>query len=155
MPSLADYESDLNRALIDAAANPVFTQFMQPDDFELIAVDIGGGIQAQAQALSIQSIRRVLDRMMQQARQKGVDIKEWICSPIEFDLCAKLKNTKPGQVIRALHDFLRNKKIEGTFAIIVFIPAPSLHPFLEIFCAVGFINNAFVELCDCDEPSKG
>jgi hypothetical protein len=91
MPSLADYESDLNRALIDAAANPVFTQFMQPDDFELIAVDIGGGIQAQAQALSIPSIRRVLDRMMQQARQKGVDIKEWICSPIEFDLCAKLK----------------------------------------------------------------
>src|ERR1700687_261523 len=116
MPSLDDYEGDLDRALIDAAANPAFKAFMKPDDFELTAVARGDGTQAQVQAPSKKSIRQVLERMIQRAHQKGVDLKDWICSPTEFDLCGRLKKTKPGQVMHALHDFLRNKKVEGTIA---------------------------------------
>lgn len=156
MPSIADYAADPNRALIDAAADPVFKQFMEPDDFETVSVDRGDGVQAQVQALSKKSIRRVLDRIIQRARQKGVDIKEWICSPTEFDLCGRLKKTKPGQVMRALHGFLKRKDVEGGFALaaILAIPAPAFGAFLAIFCGVGFVNKALVELCDCDGLSK-
>ena len=118
MPSIDDYETDLKHVLIDAAADPFFREFMERDDLEFIAVDRGDGTQEQVQALSRRSVRRVLEKIIKRARQKGVDIKHWICSVTEFDLCGKLKDTLPGQLMRALHDFLRDKRIEGglTFA---------------------------------------
>jgi hypothetical protein len=94
MPSIDDYAADLNLALVDAAADPIFKQFMEPDDVEVttITLDNGHGIrvQAQAQALARGSIRRVLERILEGARNAGADMRQWICSRSEFNLCAKL-----------------------------------------------------------------
>ena len=151
MTTINDYVTDPNRALIDAATDPMFSQFMEPDDFELISVDRGDGTQIQVQALSRRSIRRVIEKILRQTRDVGVDIKTWICSPDEFNLCSKLK-TPLGELMRDLHKFLESKWTQGGLVIVGFITitaTPAVSAFFAIFSAVGFINSAFVELCNC------
>ena len=41
MASIADYEKDLQRALIDAAAEPSLRRFIDPYDLEVVTVDLG------------------------------------------------------------------------------------------------------------------
>jgi hypothetical protein len=108
MPSISDYAADPNRALIDAAADPVFREFMEAGDYELIAVDRGDGTQMQVQALARRSIKKVIERILARAREKGVDIRNWICSPDKFDLCSKL-DTPVGELMRELNSFLKNE----------------------------------------------
>lgn len=157
MPSIEEYAADLNRALVDAADDPIFKQFMEPGDLELITVTLDNGhgmqVQTQAQALSRGSIRRVLERILTGARNAGADMKDWICSPSEFNLCAKL-DTPLGKLMRQLHDFLDSKWTEGGEIIADIFASALVGHFLLVFTAVGFINGAFVELCDCQPDPR-
>ena len=157
MPIFDDYAADMNRALVDAADDSIFKQFMEPDDFESIVVTLDSGhgvqMQAQAQALARGSVRRVLERILAQARSAGADMKDWICSPSEFNLCAKL-DTPLGKLMRQLHDFLENKWAEGGNIIADIFASALLGHFLLVFSAVGFVNKVFVELCDCKPQPK-
>jgi hypothetical protein len=152
MPSVADYEKNLQQVLIDAAAEPSISQFIDPNDLELITVDNADGSQSQVQALSRGAVRRVVERILAQGRQVDIDIKHWICSPDEFNLCAKL-DTPVGKLMRDLDSFLKSKLTQGglhaTGLVMLFSPFPAVGVALTIFGALGFVNNVFVELCDC------
>ncbi|HEY0879850.1 MAG TPA: hypothetical protein VGE10_15485 [Zeimonas sp.] len=156
MAAIDDYARDIQRALIDAAQDEVFRNFIDPTDIETVVVDLGDGTQMQAQALKRSSVREVLRRLIAAAMQAGVDLKQWICSPDEFNLCRKLANSFPGAVMRELHDFLRSRWTQATtvalgglaaFAQIAAVLTAG--KFLAILAAIGFVNKEFVELCDC------
>jgi len=152
MATISDYENNLQQALIDAAAEPSLQQFIEPSDIETILVDLGDGTQAEAQALSSAAVREFIERILAKARQAEIDIKSWICSKDEFDLCQKLSETSVGEVMRQLDEFLRKKWAQGGIAatgLITIFTLPALGVALAIFSAVGFLNNVFIDLCEC------
>lgn len=154
MASIADYEKDVQRALIDAASEPSLRRFIDPGDLEVVTVDLGDGTQVQAQAVARGAVRRVIDRIIAQGRQAGIDIKDWICSPTEFDLCSKL-NTPVGELMRKLDAFLKNKWTQGGMnaaGLVTLFTAPTVGIALTIFGAIGFANHVFVDLCQCSIP---
>jgi hypothetical protein len=55
-------------------------------------------------------------------------------------------------LMRDLNAFLNNKIVEGgeqAVALIALFAFPHLGEAITIFCALGWFNGAFVELCDC------
>src|SRR5438270_2135220 len=135
MSSIADYQRNPEKVLIDIATNPAFQQFIDPSDLESVVVDLGDGTQAQVQALRQGSVRKVIDRIVTKGRQAGIDIKHWICSPDEFDLCSKLDNPI-GELMRELNDFLNHKWVQGgvqAAGLITLFPVPYLGAALTIF----------------------
>jgi hypothetical protein len=142
--------------LIDAVSDPVLKHFIEPGDIETVIVDLGGGAQSQVQALSGKSVKRVVQKLLAAAKQGGVDLLNWICSPEEFDLCGKLKTTSIGKVMRLLDEFLKKKWTAATTTTLGTIKAFSilalpgaLFQFLAVFASLGFANRVFVELCRC------
>lgn len=151
MTSITDYVKDPQKALIDAAADPSLRQYMEPSDIESVFIDYGDGLRAEAEALAGRSVRKFIDRITDKAAQAGVNLMEWICSSEEFNLCSKL-DTAVGELMCQLDDFLKNKIAQGGIAaagLITLFTAPALGAALTIFGALGFVNNAFVELCNC------
>jgi hypothetical protein len=151
MPGIDDYEMDLQRALIDAAAEPALRPYIDAADLETRTIDLGDGSQAQVQAIAADAVKRVIERLVTQARKAGADLKTWICSPDEFNLCARLGG-RTGDVMRQLHAFLNRKWAQGGLnaaALAALFTLPGIGAALTIFSALGFINNVFVELCDC------
>lgn len=54
--------------------------------------------------------------------------------------------------MRQLDAFLKNKVTQGgitTLEVVAFFTSPALGGVLTLFCALGFINNVFVGLCNC------
>ena len=156
MPPIEDYASNPQRVLIDAAADPSFKPYIEPGDLESITVDTGDGRQAQVQALRRGSVRRVIERILAKGRETGTDIKKWICSPEEFDLCSKL-DTPVGELLREVDAFLKNKAAQGgtvVLGLVAIFTNPALGAALSIFAALGFVNNVFVELCECPARHK-
>ena len=152
MALIDDYVKNPQQALIDAAADPGLRQFIEPSDLELVAVDLGDGRQAEVQALSGRAVRRVIERIVTRGREVGINIQAWICSPVEFDL-SKL-DMPLGQLMRELNEFLKNKWAQGGVTVLGLAALgmnPAVGAALTIFGALGFINNVFVELCDCPE----
>lgn len=156
MAVIDDYARDIQRVLIDAAQDEVFRNFIDATDLESVVIDLGDGTQAQAQALKRSSVREVLQRLMAAAARAGVDLKHWICSADEFDLCRKLANSFPGAVMRELHDFLRRRWTPATTvalgAVAAFAQIAAVltaGKFLAILAAIGFVNKEFLELCNC------
>lgn len=152
---MADYERNLDRVLIDAAAEPALRRFIDASEYETITVDLGDGRQAQVQALKRSAVHDVVERIVSEAAQVGVDLKNWICSPEEgeFDLCSKL-DTRVGERMRQLNAFLNRKWLEGglhAVGLVTLFTAPALGTVLTIFSALGFVNGVFVELCECPE----
>lgn len=128
---------------------------MDPEDLQTMLIDVGDGTQTAVEALARGSVTKVLRRIATKFQQAGIDIKDWICNPNEFDLCEKLKTTLPGKLMEDFNAFFSNKWTErgltAAHAATV-IPALALHafaPFLVTFAALGVINKGFVELCDC------
>ncbi len=159
MAVIDDYARDIQSVLIDAAQDAVFRKFIGPTDLETVVVDLGDGTQTQAQALKRSSAREVLRRLIAAAMQAGVDLKQWICSPDEFDLCRKLAHSFPGAVMRELHDFLRRRWTQATTvalgAVAAFAQIAAVltaGKFLAILAAIGFVNKEFLELCNCTTP---
>ena len=95
---------------------PSILQFIDTSEIELVIVDLGGGVQGQAQALKKSAVKDVVERIIQKAKVSGADLNHWICSKSEFDLCAKL-NTPPGDLMRQLHRFLNNKIVQAGVVI--------------------------------------
>jgi hypothetical protein len=156
MSSIEDYERNLDQVLIDAASDPVFRSQMEPGDIELILVDRGDGTQAQVEALSRGSVQRVLDRLMRRCKDKGADLKGWVCSKDKFDLCSKL-DWPLGKLMRALHAFTSNVWVEGGFVVADVFSLPAAPPvgvFLTIFGGLCFVNGRIVVLCGCPPRSK-
>jgi hypothetical protein len=156
MALIDDYARDPQRALIDIVQDPVFRNFIDPSEIELVAVDLGDGTQTQAQALKRSAVSQVLRRLFDTAKQAQVDLRQWICSPDEFNFCGKLNNSLPGVMMKELNDFLRNRWTQATTvslgafaAFSQLVAAVTLGKFLAVLAAVGFVNNAFVELCNC------
>lgn len=156
MALIDDYARDPEQVLIDIVLDPVFRNFIDPSEIELVAVDLGDGTQTQAQALKRSAVTQVLQRMLAAAKQAQVDVRHWICSPDEFNFCRKLDTTLPGVMMRELHAFLRSRWTQATTtalggfaAFSQLVTAVALGKFLAILAAVGFVNDAFVELCDC------
>jgi hypothetical protein len=157
MASFDDYIKNPEQALIDAATDPGLRQFIEPSDLELVAVDLGDGTQSQVQALSRKSIRRVVERIIARGQELKVNLKAWICSPEEFDLCSQLDKMPIGQAMRLLNEFMKKKFVKGGLhaaALGALFMNPAVTASLEIFNAIGFINDVFVELCDCPEKSR-
>lgn len=155
MAAIDNYAQDPQRALIDAASNPVFKAVLDAEDYEVVPVDQGDGTQGQAQAVKATSVKKAVRRIIAAAREVGVDVRHWICSKDEFNLCSKL-NTPIGDLMRQLNAFLKSVFTEavlhllGLVATFVTIAgAAAAGTFLGIFSAVGFINKVFVELCAC------
>jgi hypothetical protein len=155
MPSIADYVRNIDQVLIDVAADPVFSEFIEASDRELVGVDVGGGMQAQVRALSRGSVARVLKKVIKKLKGAGAKVDFWICDPSQFNLCEKLKTTPAGQLMEQLNTFFSNKWTEAGITsahVAVYIPALGLHPvapFIAMFSALGFLNKFFVELCNC------
>ena len=96
----------------------------------------------------------MIDRIIAQGRQAGIDIKAWICSPTEFDLCSKL-NTPVGELMRKLDAFLKRKWTQGGMnaaGLVTLFTALAVGIALTIFGAIGFANHVFVDLCQCSIP---
>ena len=151
MPSIDDYEMDLQRVLIEAAAEPALRPFIDAADLETRTIDLGDGSQAQVQAIAAGAVKRVIERIVTEARKAGADLKAWICSPDEFNLCARLSG-KAGDVMRQLHAFLNKKWTQGGLnaaALAALFTAPGIGAALTIFSALGFVNAVFVDLCEC------
>ncbi|SFZ79054.1 hypothetical protein [Chitinimonas taiwanensis] len=154
MPSIADYIQEPQKALIDAATEPSLRRFIDSSDLELVTITLGDGTQAQVQALAHGSVRRVVERIISEGRRAGVNIQEWICSPSEFNLCTKL-NTPVGQRMRELDAFLNNKWTQGAInaaGLITLFTLPAVGVCLTLLSAIGFVNNVFIELCECPVP---
>jgi hypothetical protein len=155
VPTIATYVSNPTQALIDAASDPVFREFVLADDVQLTTVDMGDGTQAQVQALSKGGAAKVVRRIVERLEKAGERVKDSICSPNHFNLCGKLKTTTPGQLMQDFNTFFSNKWTERGVTVAhvcTLIPALALHPlapFLVTFSALGLLNGAFVELCDC------
>ena len=146
MPPIEDYASNPQRVLIDAAADPSFKPYIEPGDLESITVDTGDGRQAQVQALRRSSVRRVIERILAKGRETGTDLKKWICSPDEFDLCSKL-DTPVGELLREVDAFLKNKAAQGGTVVLGLVaiftnPALGAAPF-------NFRRPRFCEQCFC------
>jgi hypothetical protein len=164
MALIDDYANDLQRALIDAVQEPVFRQFIDQTDIEVVTVDKGDGTQAQAQALRRSSVKEVLKRVLDAAKAKGVNIKELICSKDGFDLCgklAKMGKLAPEVMMKDLYRFLTNKwtrRADFAAQFITAFPhlalAAALGKFLFILAALGFVNREFIELCNCERPAR-
>jgi hypothetical protein len=157
MAKIDDYANDLNKALIDAANDPIFQSVMQQSDYSLINVTLSNGAQGQVRALKKSSVKDVLKRVFVKVKSAGDDLKNWICSPDEFDLCNKLDAGVTGVLMRDLDNFLKNKKVKAGMQIAKIATLPlgfSYAGFLTIVSAVGFVNNAILELCDCP-PETG
>lgn len=151
MASIDVYAKDPLQALIDAAAEPALRKFIEPSDLELVTVNLEDGTQAQVQALARGSVPKVVHRLLVEARRVGIDIKDWICSPSEFNLCSKL-NTPVGERMRQLNEFLKRKWTQGGVAaagLVALFTTPAVGAAIAIFSALGFVNNVFVELCEC------
>jgi hypothetical protein len=151
MPTITDYALNPQQALIDAAAEPALRRFIDASDLEILTIDLGDGTQAQVQAIARGSVQKVIKRIISEGRQAGIDIKQWICSPDEFNLCSKL-DTPTGERMRQLDTFLKNKWAQGGINAAGLITIFTLQPLgivLTILSALGFVNNVFVELCDC------
>ena len=156
MHSLDYYTEHPDQVLIDAAADPVFRSVMDPTDVQLVTLDRGDGTQVQVEALSRGSIRKVFERVLRRCREKGVELKRWICSSEDFNLCAKL-NTPVGALMRQLHEFLERKWAERGVAlahIFTIGAALPVEAFLGIVTALFLVNKELVELCDCPKPPK-
>jgi hypothetical protein len=156
MPSIEDYERNPDQVLIDAASDPVFRSQMEPGDIEFIVVDRGDGTLAQVEALSRGSVHRVLERLMQRSKNKGADLKGWVCSKDKFDLCSKL-DWPPGKLMRALHAFTSNEWVDTGLVladIFALAAAPPVGAFFTIFSGLCLVNRRIVVLCGCPPPSK-
>ncbi len=152
MPSITDYENNINQALIDAVAEPSIREFMDESDVEIIAIDIGDGMQAQVEALTGDSVRKIIERIIGKSQKAGVDMKNWICSEDEFNLCSKL-GTSVGELMRNLDCFLKQKAAQGGLILVglaTLFGAAAWGVALTIFGALGFVNNHFIELCGCN-----
>ncbi len=154
--TIDDYLRNPDRALIDALADPILRQFIDQGDIGLVAMDMGGGVQGQVQALSKAAVAKVARKVVARFKQAGADVKNWICDPNEFDLCKKLKTTKTGELMHAFNEFFENKWTErgitaahAALFIPAFTSAHVLAPFLVTFSALGLLNGAFVDLCEC------
>jgi len=146
-----DYERNPDRALVDAAAHPFFRLEMEADDIEIISVDLGNGTLGQAEALKRSSIRKVVTKLLERLRTAGANVKEWICSPDYFDLCARLRDTPVGEVMRRLRDFLANKWAERGLVIghVFGIPFEPVGIFFAILSALLVTNKEIFDLCEC------
>jgi hypothetical protein len=154
MPSFEEYANNLNLALIEATENPVFLHFMEPDDIETVAYDLGNGLQAQEQALARASVQRVIERIFKWAQDAGVNLHHLICSKDKFNLCAKL-NLPPGELMRQLHDFLANEFVAAGLLIAgAAITAPIWAHFLLILSAIGIGFGVLAKICGCEPPPK-
>lgn len=154
MHSIQEYVEDINLALYDAANDPVFMAFMEPTDFETVAIAVGS-VQEQVRALSRQSTQKVINKIIARAKAGGSDIRKWICSPDEFDLCSKLHTLLMARLMVELHRFLEEHipKNAESLAEVFTIAVPGLEPFLRVFAAVGLASSALVWLCNCPEAS--
>ena len=154
MATIEEYAQNPDRALIDALTEPGLRQYIQAADIEVLTVTMPNGSQAQVQALSPKSVATVLQRILTKARANGVRLEPWICSPNEFDLCAKLK-LPAGQRMRELDTFLGNKWTQGGLnaaGVVTLFAVPGgqvAGAALTIFGVLGWINNFFVTLCKC------
>mgnify|MGYP006191158031 CR=1 FL=1 len=158
MPTIDEYERNLNQVLVDAANDPSLQRFFERGDIEIRLVDQGDGTQAQVKALSSGAVRHVIDRILEEARREGSEIQNWICSKEEeggFDLCKKLNDSGlTAKLMRYLYKFLADKWSTGGQAvanglIVVFGGGPQGAAALAIFTALLFVNRAIFHLCKC------
>jgi len=156
MSYLDPYIANIDQATIDVLEHPVFSSFIEESEVVVVTYDSGDGTQYQARALSKDAVGDVLSRLIEAARNAGVDLKDWICSPKNFDLCGKLDST-PGQLMRQLNDFLNNNWTQATTNTLGVIAAFSqlvnavvLGKFLAILAALSFIGNEIINLCNCN-----
>ncbi|MDO9554883.1 hypothetical protein, partial [Rhodonellum sp.] len=141
-----------NLALIDAFQLESFREFMEESDIELVVVDRGDGTQAHIQALSLRSVNQVLRRIIKRCEESGVDLKKWICDKDEFDLCRKL-DLPIGERMRQLDEFFRYKRAQAAIIVVdvllAILAPPTFGLFLTLLAVLGWLNNYFLELCDC------
>jgi hypothetical protein len=153
MATIDDYADQPEQALIDAVINPGIRQYITPDDIEVLTVTLTDGTQAQVQALSRKGVRAVMERILARAQALQVDLGHWVCSPDEFNWCAKLR-TPVGARMRQLDAFLQNKLVQGgvnAAGLVTLFTLPAVGVALTIFGALGFINSIFVDLCHCPQ----
>jgi hypothetical protein len=151
MPTIDDYVNNPELALIDAVRDPGIRAFVTPEDVETVTVTQADGTQVQVQALSRKGAKAVVQRIVAKAQAAGIDLQDWICSPTEFNLCAKL-NTPLGERMRQLDSFLKNKWTQGgltAVGLVTLFTLPAVGTALTLFGTLGFVNNIFVELCEC------
>lgn len=153
MTTIHEYINNEQKTLIDAAADPVIRRFIDESDLETLTIDLGDGTQSQVEALSIGSIKEIIRKIMDEATNSGVELKYYICSDLEFNLCAKL-DLPVGELMVNLDAFLRSKKVEGGLIlaglILLCMEPTAVAPMLTILSSLGFVNNAFIELCECN-----
>jgi hypothetical protein len=155
MATIDDYAERPEQALIDAVTDPGIRQYITPEDIEVLTVTQTDGTQAQVQALSRKGAQAVVRRIIARAQALQVDLSHWICSPDEFNWCAKLR-TPVGARMRQLDAFLQNKFIQGgvnAAGLVTLFTLPAVGAALTVFSALGFINGIFVELCHCPHPA--
>jgi hypothetical protein len=157
MATIFDYAADPQRALVDAATDPVFKQFIDSSDVEVVTVT-QGGVQSQAQALKKSSVSKVIRRILAASKAAGENLLDLICSPNEFNLCYQLKNSLPGVAMTMLNDFLISKIGRwvsagvGIFAAFaVGSVAVVAGKFVAIFVAIGIAYEDLHKLCNCPD----
>jgi hypothetical protein len=156
MALIDDYIADPQRALIDAAADPVFQHFITPEDLTPVVVDLGGGLQGQVMTVKAEAVGRVLRRLLEAAQQAGIDLKDWICSPREFNLCYQLKNALPGVAMTALSDLLVSRigrlgvtALGAYTAFSSLAVAAVLGKFAAVLAVLGWTYHELERLCNC------
>jgi len=153
--NISDYVRNPDLALVDAISDPGLKSFIAQTDLQVIAVDFGGGVQAQFQALSRGAIEKVLSQYMAKLKQAGADLQSWICHPSEFNLCDKLRNPV-STVTQELEKFLNKRWIKAGIDIVhlsaLITGLVSIHVVaasIAIVCVLGNMDGFFRDLCNC------
>lgn len=152
MHQISEYIENPNLALMDAFQMDSFRKFMEDNDIEIMVIDREDGSQEHIQALSTRSVNQVVRRILASCEESGIELKRWICSKDEFDLCAKFE-LPIGEKMRQLDEFLKSKKgqisLVGLDVILFISSAAALGFFLTLVAVLGLLNNYFIELCNC------
>ncbi|GFZ98516.1 hypothetical protein GCM10010923_03360 [Blastomonas marina] len=157
MADIDDYIAAPELALIDAAEDSAFDEFILPEDYTFIVVN-QGGIQAQVRALSAFSAASVIRRLIERMKQQGAAIQDWICKSAAeggFDLCAKLASGRPlAEIMKSLQQFLQRKIVilvnsgVGLLTFATGLPDP-ISVFTALFAVIGLTSEELARYCGC------
>lgn len=160
MALIDDYADDPSRAFSDALIDPVFSTFFKEPYIEYrIATGERDGVQFQyqVQALSSKGARDAVKRIIARFQELGVNLKDWVCSPEEFNFCEVMRSHAAGVGLRKLYAFLENKWVQaGTMTLSVItsfatlVVAAALGNLLALLAAIGWATGEFIEMCGCN-----
>lgn len=145
------YFQDESKFLAEAVHDPYLALFIRDDEKEVIAVDLGDGMQAEALCLKHDDIEAVAHRVMEDLSAKfhkvELDFKAIIC--VEFEYCKQMQDGNKASVLRRLEDFLNHEltQIGAGWADILGAGGVLSASIVMLL----YLSKQFKNMCECED----